>query len=876
MCACPCAVATLVGLLSSIDAIVQTEPGCGETERLILDLSSDDPSIRDDAEARLDSLGDEIGKRLAQVIGSHRDPEVRDRARRIVHRIRIRQVLGVHRGTAFLKAPTAEEKIEQLKAFRYGIAACAFRGQGLEAVLHEIQAHATRPEDQLAVIRGAAYGGMRFLDPLIRDLRDDNLPAIRFEAVAALGGIGTPEALQEAVKLLSSADSDQRLAAVRALLRGGDASLLRELLPLLDDPQTAVREEIIEAIGSLGGQSSVEAIRPMLSDASAAVRTKAIRILAKLQVDPAWIRQALDDPEPCVRVAAIQGLVDLKARDSASEIAARIFDSNAQVTSIAIFALGQLGAVERATDLALLLDSDVCWFHFDAIPAAAEMGAPYLSSHLLRFLKCGDPRLRAQAAEALIKLQAIDQCESIAELLSHPSVDIRSTALRLLTSLEEQAAIPHLLQSLSDPDPHIRSQAIHAIGKLGLRGAVDDIERSLRDSSPSCRADAAAALAVLRAKEHSRSIAALLSDPQEDVRRSALEAIRELHAVDEAPAVAILLSDPSWFIRSSACRTLDDLGGRSFADRVATLLTDENPYVRLSAVWALHRFDRIEDVPGIAALLEDDDAGVRYAVIYTLSKRKNPGLRPRLGQLLSNDRTNRDFILHLIVEMNAVEHTTAAARYFKNSPADRYYTIPALLKLGGREYLAEIAGCLTDSYAFNRTAAIEALVEAKATEYASRIALLLADEEIGIRSRARRALAALKDDHALQTVNQMLNHPWEEVRTLAADLLGEIGDNRALPALRACLAQEPFDVVHRTVQRAIDEINKVKEFMDTYGVNYPMLTGVDDAIDIAKAYGNRFGALPYTVIIDRTGNIAHVQQGELDRDAAVKAIKPLL
>jgi len=75
---------------------------------------------------------------------------------------------------------------------------------------------------------------------------------------------------------------------------------------------------------------------------------------------------------------------------------------------------------------------------------------------------------------------------------------------------------------------------------------------------------------------------------------------------------------------------------------------------------------------------------------------------------------------------------------------------------------------------------------------------------------------------------------------------------------------------------AIDEVNKVKEFMDTYGVNYPMLTGVDDAVEIAKDYGNRFGALPYTVIIDRDGNIAHVQRGELDRETAVKVIQPLL
>jgi peroxiredoxin len=75
---------------------------------------------------------------------------------------------------------------------------------------------------------------------------------------------------------------------------------------------------------------------------------------------------------------------------------------------------------------------------------------------------------------------------------------------------------------------------------------------------------------------------------------------------------------------------------------------------------------------------------------------------------------------------------------------------------------------------------------------------------------------------------------------------------------------------------AIDDHNKVKDFVDTYGVNYPILVGVDDAIEIAKTYGNRFGALPYTVVIDRTGKIVYVQRGELERDIAEKTIKSLL
>lgn len=75
---------------------------------------------------------------------------------------------------------------------------------------------------------------------------------------------------------------------------------------------------------------------------------------------------------------------------------------------------------------------------------------------------------------------------------------------------------------------------------------------------------------------------------------------------------------------------------------------------------------------------------------------------------------------------------------------------------------------------------------------------------------------------------------------------------------------------------AIDEEAKVREFMESYGVNYPMLIGEDDAIQVAKAYGNQFGALPYSVIIDRAGTIRFIQRGELTRDTALEQIRPLL
>ena len=75
---------------------------------------------------------------------------------------------------------------------------------------------------------------------------------------------------------------------------------------------------------------------------------------------------------------------------------------------------------------------------------------------------------------------------------------------------------------------------------------------------------------------------------------------------------------------------------------------------------------------------------------------------------------------------------------------------------------------------------------------------------------------------------------------------------------------------------AIDNKEQVIAYTDNIGLTYPTLLGEDDAIKVSHAFGNRLDALPYTVIIDRKGDIALVHRGELTRELAEQTIKSLL
>src|SRR5258708_2287737 len=70
---------------------------------------------------------------------------------------------------------------------------------------------------------------------------------------------------------------------------------------------------------------------------------------------------------------------------------------------------------------------------------------------------------------------------------------------------------------------------------------------------------------------------------------------------------------------------------------------------------------------------------------------------------------------------------------------------------------------------------------------------------------------------------------------------------------------------------AIDEGDKVQRFASEIHLNYPTLLGGYGAIELSKTLGNRLGALPFTVIIDRAGGVVQTHLGPM-KDAELRSI----
>jgi peroxiredoxin len=62
---------------------------------------------------------------------------------------------------------------------------------------------------------------------------------------------------------------------------------------------------------------------------------------------------------------------------------------------------------------------------------------------------------------------------------------------------------------------------------------------------------------------------------------------------------------------------------------------------------------------------------------------------------------------------------------------------------------------------------------------------------------------------------------------------------------------------------AVDQPDKVEAFAAELQLNYPALIGGFGAIELSKTLGNRLGALPFTIVVDRSGHVALTHLGPL-------------
>ena len=224
----------------------------------------------------------------------------------------------------------------------------------------------------------------------------------------------------------------------------------------------------------------------------------------------------------------------------------------------------------------------------------------------LRDLENRDARVRAQAADALGRVE----------------------------TAERGAALSALTRAVDDEHPSVRYAALLSLGELAAGSAADAVAARLGDGEPLVREAAAIALGQLGAGGGARAWSALesaLRAGEPEVRFQAVASLAEIDAARAAPLVVALLDDDDAKVRAQAAAALGDSGERRYADRIARLLDDSDD-VRNEAALALARLGDRRAVPTLVAALAVADRALDAATqLAALGLGEDAAARAALG-----------------------------------------------------------------------------------------------------------------------------------------------------------------------------------------------------------------------------------------------------
>jgi len=194
---------------------------------------------------------------------------------------------------------------------------------------------------------------------LINCVIHERRQAIRGDAIAALGDLGSRAAVRCLVEALHREDEGLHQDVVIALRKIRPERALLALLSLLRSKDPVVREEAAAALGAIGDRQAVRRLRDLLDDENADVRQEAVLALGKLGGREVLdlLERALADGNPSVRVAACSAMALSIGFAAQTKLVRALYDDSPGVRAEAAWLLGDLGS-ELAREHLELWSSD--------------------------------------------------------------------------------------------------------------------------------------------------------------------------------------------------------------------------------------------------------------------------------------------------------------------------------------------------------------------------------------------------------------------------------------------------------------------------------------------------------------------------------------
>ncbi|MDP6117511.1 MAG: HEAT repeat domain-containing protein [Planctomycetota bacterium] len=433
-----------------------------------------------------------------------------------------------------------------------------------------------------------------------------------------------PQLLKDSIKVLASSEIHFEPADIET--EEDDGLGLDDVKPTVQAKTTPeIRKNVCLALS--GHRSPVvlsQIIRVLEVDENAAVRAAAAESLGGWpdddDVEATLHKNATEDPEALVRLAAFESLAKVKALND-PRLALALTDKSAEVKQFAFSWLAQQeGASEKVRALVLKAmggtDAELRVRAFEIAPTVFQKGGR-ISAEIKNALTSGSDRLQLAAMNAVSHFELRAMLPVIGEhLLRVSNEDVRTSATETMLQLS-----PALLNKL-----------VKAVGTDIAPGVLIALARGIGRHG---------------GKEHQPFVETLLKSQARAVRQAAGNALYRIAADNRTTMIRSMLVDPSMRANFSALRLMGRIRGDLLDDLVWAAERHSNEYVRARAMHSLDGMDHSQ-IHGIALRALSSSYWItRLYGADILTRRAMPGDAETLKAAFSS---NRDKWLKLILE----------------------------------------------------------------------------------------------------------------------------------------------------------------------------------------------------------------------------------
>lgn len=430
-----------------------------------------------------------------------------------------------------------------------------------------------------------------------------------------------------------------------------------------------------------------------------------------------------------------------------AQLAAALRHPNPNVRAGAALALGRLKAADQLDHLIAALADPVFAVHSNAARAVGMFGVPAVGA-LLALLEDRTPTLAPERiADAFSHINDPAAADILSAALNYLQPPARHGVADALGRIGDPRAVPALMQTARAGDPVSRQRAAQALLRTADPQALHTFSALLAEDDARLRQLGAEGLGALGGQETVPTLLALAADPDENVRLAAAAALARAATPASLDLLRTSLASPNAFVQRTVLEVMGSLGDPAAAPTLYAIAnSDGDLQTRITAAQSLLNLGDSRGAQMILRTLNAPNTETRRFAAIALGLAGDPrAITPLLDA----------------VNPRGLDPATSAGRLLRRR-------IVSALQRVGAPALPQLIETLGSADAPRRAVASDVLAALGAA-----------------------AVPALAD--ALQTHANVL------VRAQAAQLLGRIGDERAVEPLTNVLRTTligPFPVVY--------------------------------------------------------------------------------